>query len=57
MMIQHLMEMLPATEDSRNIVLWVILAVAAAIFISLNLVFSAKKKQQENDDDDDDDDE
>ncbi|MBR1530385.1 MAG: hypothetical protein IJ642_13965 [Oscillospiraceae bacterium] len=54
-MILHMLETLPVTEDSRNIVLWVILAVVAAVLIGVNLVFSAKKKKQEDDDDDDDD--
>jgi len=53
-MILHMLETLPATEDSRNIVLWVILAAVAAVLIGVNLVFSARKKKQDDDNDDDD---
>ena len=53
-MMQTITETIPATNDPRNIVLWVILAVAAAVLIGVTGILSAKKRRSDDDVEDDD---
>ena len=51
-MLMYLMAELPATEDSRNIILWVILAAVAAVLVGITGAISSKKSKNSDDDDD-----